>query len=109
MVQILKTEEKRSDVNLATLLLIDCFDNDFDEAVVITNDSDLTLPIEYVVSRFNKRVGIINPQRRGRASRELRQAASWSYRQINRNILANSQFPATMNDAQGTFRKPSRR
>ena len=47
-VRILKTEEKRSDVNLATMLLIDCFDDDFDEAVVISNDSDLTLPIEYV-------------------------------------------------------------
>ena len=41
MVRILKTEEKQSDVNLATTLPIDCFDNDFDEAVVISNDSDL--------------------------------------------------------------------
>ena len=45
---VLKTEEKRSDVNLATLLLIDCFDDDFEQAVIISNDSDLTLPIEMV-------------------------------------------------------------
>ena len=44
-VPILRTGEKRSDVNLATLLLIDCVDDDFDEAVIISNDSDLLLPI----------------------------------------------------------------
>lgn len=44
-VRILKTEEKRSDVNLATLLMVDCVDDDFDEAVIISNDSDLALPI----------------------------------------------------------------
>ena len=108
MVSILKTEEKRSDVNLATLLLVDCFDNDFDAAVVITNDADLTLPIEYVVSRFGKPVGVINPHTRSRISRELIRAASWHYRQINRSVLARSQFPATLRDAQGEFRKPAR-
>ena len=108
MVTILKSEEKRSDVNLATLLLLDCFDNDFDAAAVITNDADLTLPIEYVVSRFGKSVGIINPHTRSRISRELIRAASWHYRQINRSVLARSQFPATLRDAQGEFRKPAR-
>ena len=37
-VRILKTEEKRSDVNLATFLMVDCVDDDFDKAVVISND-----------------------------------------------------------------------
>ena len=107
-VRIMKTEEKRSDVNLATLLLLDCFDNDFDEAVLISNDSDLTLPVESVVGRFQKTVGVINPHSRSRVSRELSQAASWFYRQINRSLLAKSQFPEIMADSQGQFRKPSR-
>ena len=107
MARILKTEEKGSDVNLATLLLIDCFDNEFDEAVVITNDSDLTLPIDYVVSRFGKTVGVINPQHRSKISRELVGAASWHYRQINRSVLARSQFPEALRDAQGAFHKPA--
>lgn len=107
-VSILKTEEKRSDVNLATLLLLDCFDNDFDSAVVITNDSDLTLPISSVISRFGKPVGVINPHRRSRISLELIRAASWHYRQINRSALSRSQFPPTLQDAQGEFRKPAR-
>ena len=108
MVSVLKTEEKRSDVNLATLLLVDCFDNDFDAAVVITNDSDLALPIEYVVSRFGKSVGVISPHSKSRTSLELIRAASWHYRQINRSVLARSQFPATLRDEQGEFRKPAR-
>ena len=103
----MRTEEKRTDVNLATLLLIDCFDNDFDEAVVISNDFDLTLPVEYVAGKFQQQVGIINPHARGKASRELVGAASWSYRQINRRLLTNSQFRDVMTDGRGEFRKPA--
>ena len=106
IVRILRTEEKRSDVNLATLFLIDCVDNDFDEAVVISNDSDLTLPIEYAVNRFGKTVGIINPQRRGTASRELAQVATWSFREINQSILAASQLPDVVNHPRGPITKP---
>ncbi len=108
MAKIMKTEEKRSDVNLATLLLTDCFDDDFDEAVLISNDSDLALPVEYVVNRFNKQVGIINPHYRNSISRELSGTASWFYRRINRSVLANSLFPNVMTDAQGQFTKPPR-
>lgn len=36
IVQVTRTEEKRTDVNLATALLLDCFNNDSDEVVVIT-------------------------------------------------------------------------
>lgn len=107
MTQILKTEEKRSDVNLATLLMVDCVDNDFDEAVVISNDSDLLLPIEYAVSRFGKTVGVINPHRRSKASRELVRAASWSYKEINRSVLAASQFPGVVSTPRGPVTKPT--
>ncbi len=105
--RILKTEEKRTDVNLATLLLMDCVDDDFDEAVVISNDSDLLLPIEYAVKRFGKVVGVINPHRRGKFSGELMRAASWSYKEINRSVLAASQFPTVIPSARGPIAKPS--
>lgn len=107
-VQIMRTEEKRSDVNLATLLLVDCFDGDFDEAVIISNDSDLTLPIDIVSSKFKKRVGVINPHHRARNSQELTSVADWSFRRINNSVLAKCQFPATLSDSRGTFRKPSK-
>jgi hypothetical protein len=39
-VEVIKTEEKGGDVNLATYLLVDAFRKDSDAAVVISNDSD---------------------------------------------------------------------
>jgi hypothetical protein len=44
-VEVIKTEEKGSDVNLATYLLLDAFRGRCDKAVVVTNDSDLQEPI----------------------------------------------------------------
>ena len=40
-----KTEEKGSDVNLASHLLRDAFSKKFEVAVLITNDSDLAEPV----------------------------------------------------------------
>ena len=105
-VQILRTEEKRSDVNLATLLLMDCVDDGFDEAVVISNDSDIALPIEYAVKRFGKTTGVINPQQSGKPSRELLRVANWSYRSINLSVLAASQFPGVVTAGRARIRKP---
>lgn len=100
-VQVQKIEEKRTDVDLATYLLTDCFSGDFDEAVVISNDSDLVLPIETVKSKFGKRVGVINPHRRKWMSSHLRRAASYHVGAINKSVLAKCQFPASLPDAQG--------
>lgn len=106
-VQVLKPEEKRSDVNLATYLLKDCYTDDFDEAVVISNDSDLTLPIQVVIQDCSKKVHIVNPHRRRRLSQELAKVASSTMAEINKKHLASSQFPPQMVDSTGTFQKPT--
>jgi len=41
VVKVIKVEEKGSDVNLACHLLLDAFQNNFDVAAVVSNDSDL--------------------------------------------------------------------
>ena len=46
-----KTEEKGSDVNLASHLLRDAFSKKFEVAVLITNDSDLAEPVRIVAPR----------------------------------------------------------
>ena len=107
-VAVLKTEEKRSDVNLATLLLVDCFDDDFEQAVVVSNDTDLALPIDMVTSKFSKTVGVVNPHRENPIPRELKKVATWHRREINKKLLARSQFPNPMKDDSGSFRRPSR-
>jgi uncharacterized LabA/DUF88 family protein len=103
-VQIIKTEEKGSDVNLASYMLLDAFQKDYDQAVVISNDSDLTEPISIVQSEFGLPVWVVNPHKRPAA--ELLRVATF-YRKIRPGTLAKSQFPATLTDARGTFSKPA--
>ena len=106
-VQVLKSEEKGSDVNLATMLLVDAFDRDFEKAVVVSNDGDLALPIEIVQTKFNLPVVVLFPCRPGRRiSYHLSQVAAASPI-ISAVHLAASQFPATLTDAVGTFHKPA--
>ena len=102
-VLVRKTEEKDSDVNLATLLLKEGFQNLYDVAVVISNDSDLLLPIEVVKTDLRKPVGVFNPHQK--PSSCLRQCASF-YKQIREGVLSASQFPAMLSDHHGSFTKP---
>lgn len=59
MVSVADREEKGSDVNVATHLLIDVFEKKIDAAVVISNDSDLALPITQ--ARLRVPVGTVHP------------------------------------------------
>lgn len=102
--RVLIPEEKGSDVNLATHLLVDDFDRDYDVAVVVSNDSDLLLPIEMVRSKLELTVGVINPYRNARPS--LQQAADF-YRTFSEGALRASHFPQTLADANGTITKPA--
>lgn len=104
-VEVIKTEEKGSDVNLATYLLLDGFNQDYDMAVVISNDSDLLTPITVVRKQFRLGVGIINPHRN--VSWALKKKATF-YKQIDDpNLLSNCQLSHTITDAKGTITKPS--
>ena len=103
-VRVMKTEEKGSDVNLATYLLVDAFEDRFDVAVIISNDSDLKEPISLVRSRFGKKIVILGPKST-RISGALRPLADY-IRQFGPSSLAKAQFPVQMGDAIGTFHKP---
>jgi hypothetical protein len=59
MVSVARREEKGSDVNVASHLLIDALTRDIDAAVVISNDSDLSFPVRYMRSVVP--VGLVNP------------------------------------------------
>ena len=103
-VRVMKTEEKGSDVNLATHLLVDAFDNRFDVAVIMSNDSDLKEPIRLVRARFGKKIVLLGPKS-SRISGALRPLADY-IRQFGPNALTNGQFPSQMQDKVGTFHKP---
>ena len=54
MVKIYKTEEKGSDVNLAIHLLNDAWQNAYDCAVIISNDSDLSESLRLIKQEHKK-------------------------------------------------------
>ncbi len=59
MVSYAHREEKGSDVNVASHLLVDVLTGAVDAAVVISNDSDLEFPISFARTRVP--VGLVNP------------------------------------------------
>ena len=112
LVKVVRSEEKGSDVNLAAFLLVDAVDNDYEGAVVVTNDSDLALPIQLVRTKFRRKVFILHPcTRPGRnPSIELRKASGLRSGNppliVQESLLATSQFPPTLTGATGVIHKP---
>lgn len=115
-VEVWKTEEKGSDVNIATRMLCDAYDRDFEVAVLVSNDSDVVPPIRFIRSRFQLPVGVLNPQigfpdpltgryPKPKNSYTLKQEADF-YRPVRPKILAGSLFPAQLTDTKGTVTKP---
>jgi uncharacterized LabA/DUF88 family protein len=103
-VEVIKTEEKGSDVNLATYLLLDGFKRDYEMAVIVSNDSDLLEPITVVRKEFRLGVGVINPHQN--ISWALKKKATF-YKQIeDPDLLKACQFPHKLSDAKGTITKP---
>ena len=90
VVKVIKTEEKGSDVNLASHLLLDAFRRNFDVAAVISNDSDLVEPIRIVTQELQMPVGLLSPV--PNPNPELKRAASF-IRRISMSDLVASQFP----------------
>ncbi len=98
-------EEKMTDVNIATELLRDAFENNFDVALLMSGDSDLSRPVETLTHLYSdKRVVVAFPP--ARDSAELRRVAPAHFR-IGRKKLADSQFPDEVTKPDGfILRKP---
>lgn len=105
-VEVWETQEKGSDVNLATHLLVDGFRSEYELAVVISNDSDLAAPISFVRHELDIPVGILNPHEKT-PSAELHRVAHFQ-RPIWERSFRQSQFPPVLHDARGPIRKPER-
>ncbi|MGO4255159.1 hypothetical protein [Marmoricola sp. RAF53] len=105
MASVARREEKGSDVNVASHLLIDVLDGSVDAAVVISNDSDLEFPVKQARERVS--VGTINPTK-GYTAGALNGAPTdgvgghWWY-QLTADDLFAAQLPASV----GRLQKPS--
>lgn len=96
--EIIKTEEKGSDVALATYLMLDACRGDCDTAVVVTNDSDLREPLRLVREELGLTTGVINPHPARRRSRALQ---ATFFKQLRPGALAASQFPQQLTSRSG--------
>lgn len=106
MVQYLHLEEKGSDVNVASHLLLDVLNNNVDAALIFSNDSDLAFPITEARKRVP--VGLINPNTKSYTAGKLKSDASfgvgnhWMKRLGPADFFGN-QLP----DPAGKYTKPS--
>lgn len=105
MASVARREEKGSDVNVAAHLLSDVLAGNVDAAIVISNDSDLKLPIQ--IARNHVPVGLVNPTR-GYPAGALNAAPTvgagghWWY-QLTAQDFCGSQLPASV----ASLTKPS--
>jgi hypothetical protein len=103
-----KSEEKGSDVNLATYLLLDAFQDDYEAAVVVSNDSDLLEPIRLVRQVLHKRVVVLFLILPGRHGGNQLKAVASHHENIDPAHLAAAQFPPIVTDQHGRqIRKPA--
>jgi hypothetical protein len=103
-VEVIKTEEKGSDVNLASYLLADAFRGDAEAFVLISNDSDLMEPLRIVRHDLGKVAGLINPQ--ARQSRAMLRCKPTFVKQIRPGVASISQFPKELHDKHGIIVRP---
>jgi len=105
-VEVHKMEEKGSDVNLASWMLVDAYENDCEVAVLVSNDSDLAFPMQVITQRLGRTIGLVNPWD-DNPSRGLRRAQPAFVRRLRSGLLAASQFPDDVAVGGHIVRRPS--
>ncbi len=84
-------EEKQTDVNIAIHLIKEAYENNYDTAILFTNDTDLIPAIRMLKSSFpKKRVGVLFPI--DRWSSELSKECHF-WRKTKKKALAKSILP----------------
>lgn len=95
----IKNEEKMTDVSIATEMVKDAYEDNFDTAILISADSDLVPPTIAVQALGKKVIAIFPPQRR---SQQLKDIADVSYT-LGRGKIYNSQLPAALTNSNGVI------
>jgi hypothetical protein len=104
MVSVGTREEKGSDVNVATHLLVDILTGAVDATVVISNDSDLRMPVHEAWQQVP--VGLVNPGG-GYTARDLSGMSTTGVGRHWWRVLRAADYTAhQMIDPVGQYRKP---
>ncbi len=105
-VLIRDSEEKGSDVNLATRLLVDGFNGDYEQAVVVSNDADFAGAMRYVRDDLELRVVLVTRTPGTPVPGNLPNGATYVKR-LWKSHLRRSQLPDALRDEIGTITKPA--
>jgi uncharacterized LabA/DUF88 family protein len=99
-------EEKGSDVNLATFLVRDAALDEYDIALLLSNDSDLVNAVRIARNDFGRRVIVVSPVvngqrgRKARVTNQLREAADQAL-VIDITLLGKCRLPDPAVDSEG--------
>jgi hypothetical protein len=92
--------EKQTDVNIAAALLIDAQEDNFDDAMLITGDSDQVGPVQYITKCYvDKRVIVAFPP--GRHTADLEPPVASKTVHLQRKEFEASQFPEQVKSKSG--------
>ena len=114
-ISVWKVEEKRTDVNMALHAYDDAINDEVDQVVIVTNDTDLTLALELIRKRCPKvTVGLVIPAKPGphaggkgrKANDELSKNAHWVRDHITDAELAAAQLPTVVPGGKKAAVKP---
>ena len=100
-------EEKMTDVNIASRLIVDAYENKYDSALIVSADSDLATPIRLIQEKFPEKKLIVAfpPKRR---SDELAKRTN-GYLRIGADKLKNNLLPNEVAEAatqKGIVKRP---
>jgi len=101
-IPVIKREEKGSDVQLAIQLINDGYKQDYDVALVVSNDSDIQPAVDLVRRELGRKVIVADPRNNKHPS-----LLGDERRRVRPQTLGNNQLPATLLDLNGnTITKP---
>lgn len=102
--QVTVTEEKETDVNIAINMIKYAYRDEYDQAVLITADSDQVPTIKIVTNDFEKELRLLIPY--NRKADELKKNSTF-YQSINIKLMEASQLPSRINIENGReIRRP---
>lgn len=110
-VEVLRPEEKQTDVNIGLHMLADATDGLCEQQILFTNDSDCAPVLSMIRERHpDMMLGVVAPVlengKSRRSSVELRKSSNWTRQTIDRVALEASQLPDSVKSSKRNIRKP---
>lgn len=107
-VAIWKLEEKQTDVNLALHAYHDALTDQIDQAVIVSNDTDLVPALRMIRANTPVKIGLVIPTRNQerRPNKDLAEHCHWVRGHLTDDELAASELPRVIRGGRSPTTKP---